>query len=94
MTEFDKYQRNVMRAEAVQEIGSKLLYWIDDTEDDIKSYEKRIEDRIAESKATDSDYDPDGDWQVRSWYSTAETAKEKKSIYLMLQRCLDKELTF
>ena len=93
MIEFTKYERNVMYAEAVSQVGTRAEYWVDDAKADIERYEKCISDRIEANK-DDNDFNPDDDWQIRSWVRNKIVAENILGLYEKMQNVVDKELSF
>lgn len=93
MVEFDKYEKNIMYAEAIQQVGSRMGYWLDDAKADIEHYTQRIKERIEENKETE-DYNPDEDWTVRDNTRRKEVCESVLALYKKMQNVLDKEMSF
>lgn len=93
MIEFNKYERNIMYAEAVQQVGNRVEYFLADAKEDIERYQKYIDDKLAENK-DDPDFDPDDDWQIRSWTRTKAVSESVLALYKKMQNVVDKEMSF
>ena len=93
MIEFGKYERNIMYAEAIKQVGERLEYYIEDTKEDIERYQKYIDSKIEANK-DDPDYNPDDDWQIRGYVRSKAVCESVLSLYKKMQNVADKELSF
>ena len=93
MIEFNKYERNIMYAEAIQQVGNRVEYFLEDAKEDIERYQKFIDDKIEQNK-DDPDYDRDDDWQIRSWTRNKLVSESVLSLYKKMQNIVDKEMSF
>lgn len=90
---FNKYERNIMHAQAVNDVGGRVAYWIEDTEEDIRRCKERIEKRYADN-AGDTDWKPEEDWNIRSDEQDMLKCKEVLALWKKLDAVLEKELAF
>lgn len=93
MIEFGKYERNIMYAEALKQAGERIEYFIEDTNNDIERYQKYIDNKLEENK-DDPDFNPDDDWNIKSYTRSKAVAESVLSLYKKMQNVADKELSF
>lgn len=83
--EMNKYQRNKVKAEAACEIAETILYYIQDNEDMIGSYNAAIEDEMGKPEEERSD------WRIESSEMGKFKEEQKASLYRELLKYIDKE---
>ena len=80
MIEFGKYERNIMYAEAIKQVGERVEYFIEDTKEDIERYQKYIDNKLEENK-DDPDFNPDDDWNIRGYTRSKAVCESVLSLY-------------
>ena len=91
--EFGKYERNILHAQAVNDVGGRVEYWIQDAEADIERCKENIGDRYA-SNASNPDWKPEDDWSLRSYEQDMLKYREMLALWKKLDSVLEKELSF
>lgn len=91
--EFGKYERNILHAQAVNDVGGRVEYWVQDAEEDIQRCKERIEERYT-NNADNPDWKAEEDWSLRSYEQDLLKYKEVLALWKKLDAVLEKELAF
>lgn len=95
MNEFTKYQRNVWKAEAVEDIANTIISYIRTLKADVQYYDGKLEERLDELKTYDDcDINKEADYQAVNTKKTIAQIEEKISLWEQLLKDVDKELMF
>ena len=84
MKEFNKYERHLMKAEAIQSIGSRIAYFKADLQGDID----RLSEKLMELMAAE---EPDT-WYIESTEKEQMKYAMELTIWEKLEKCVDKEM--
>ena len=88
MAEFTKYRKNIWKAEAIEDVATRIKYCIENEEESKKYYENRI----VEEKGKDEDNR--SEWQIENYEECLGKVLEKIKLYEQVLKIVDKELAF
>ena len=88
MAEFTKYRKNIWKAEAIEDVATRIKYCIENEEESKKYYENRI----VEEKGKDEDNR--SEWQIENYEECLGKVVEKIKLYEQVLKIVDKELAF
>ena len=90
MKEFNKYELNFFRAEAVKDVGEQIMNNIKWIENDIKNEE----DELAEYRRRVAEGEEGCDWRIESCETTITRFKMRKAMWELAMNRIDEELMF
>ena len=90
MVELTKWEKNVVKAEALESVGRTVSYYITDKKEDIERYHQEITARKIQLEAEDSE--PDDDWQIINWEKSIISYEAQIALWEKLEKTLEKEM--
>ena len=91
MLELTKWEKNVVKAEAVESVGRSVSYYIADKNEDIERYQKEITARKIQLKE-ECPEEIESDWQIINWEKAIISYQMQVELWQKLEKTLEKEM--